>query len=122
MNRFDSEAGTALIWFIALMVFVSTVALVLVSAIDQYLFVRSVTDFADQFAVACKSLLLTSSNKDLSSISASLISRLGDSETWVKSATLEQGSTVKIIVCSNWSSPVDLVQVSRTICEQALAR
>ena len=122
MNRYQSESGTALIWFIALTVFVAFLALVIVSAIDQFLFARELTDFAEQFAIASKTQLLNESSQNLQSISSALWAQIANENFWVDSVSLEAGKTVKVVLCGNWNSPVELISATRRICEVALAR
>ena len=122
MNRLGEDNGTALIWFVSLVALVAALALVLVSAVDQFLLARNLTDFAEQFALSCKALLLINPGQDIALSSSKLAATLKLSGLWIQSANLEQGETVRIVVCSNWSSPVDLISAARTICEQALAR
>lgn len=122
MSRWRSDAGTALIWFIALTVFIAMIALVLISAIDQFLFAKVLKDFTEQFAIACKTLLLVQPNQSLQTASLSLWSQLDTPGFWIESISVEQGATVRVVICGNWSSPVDLVSATREICEVALAR
>jgi len=122
VNRYQSESGTALIWFIALTVFVAFLALVIVSAIDQFLFARELTDFAEQFAIASKTQLLNESSQNLQSISSALWAQIANENFWVDSVSLEAGKTVKVVLCGNWNSPVELISATRRICEVALAR
>lgn len=122
MNRYQSESGTSLIWFIALTVFVAFLALVIVSAIDQFLFARALTDFAEQFAIASKTQLLNESSQNLQSISSALWAQIANENFWVDSVSLEAGKTVKVVLCGNWNSPVELISATRRICEVALAR
>jgi len=122
LSKWASDSGTALIWFIGLTVLTAMLALVLVSAIDQFLFAKVLKDFTEQFALACKSLLVIEPNQSLQAISSSLWSQLNTPGFWIQSISLEEGSTVKVVLCGSWSSPVDLVSASRKICEVALAR
>jgi hypothetical protein len=122
VNRYRSEAGTALIWFIALTVFVAFLALVIVSTIDQFLFARALTDFAEQFAIASKTQLLSEPSQNLKSISSALWAQIANDDYWVGSVSLESGKTVKVVLCGYWNSPVELISATRRICEVALAR
>lgn len=111
-----------MIWFIALTVLIAMLALVLISAIDQFLLAKALKDFAEQFAIACKTLLVVQPSQSLQNVSSSLWSQLDTPGFWIESVSIEEGETVKVIVCGNWSSPVDLVSAARKICEVALAR
>lgn len=122
MSRWSSDEGTALIWFIALTVLTAMLALTLVSSIDQFLFAKVLKDFTEQFAIACKTLLLVQPNQSLQTASLSLWSQLDTPGFWIESISVEQGVTVRVVICGNWSSPVDLVSATREICEVALAR
>ena len=122
MSRWSSDTGTALIWFIALTVLTALLALVLISAIDQFLFAKVLKDCTEQFAIACKALLIVQPNQSLQTASLSLWSQLDTPGFWIDSVSNEPGGTVKVVVCGNWSSPVDLVSATRKICEVALAR
>ncbi|CAB4677746.1 MAG: hypothetical protein F2662_00125 [Actinobacteria bacterium] len=122
MSRWSSDEGTALIWFIALTVLTAMLALTLVSSIDQFLFAKVLKDFTEQFAIACKTLLLVQPNQSLQTASLSLWSQLDTPGFWIESISVEQGATVRVVICGNWSSPVDLVSATREICEVALAR
>jgi len=122
VNRYQSESGTALIWFIALTVFVAFLALVIVSAIDQFLFARALTDFAEQFAIASKTQLLNEPSQNLQSMSSALWAQIANEDYWFGAVSLEAGKTVKVVLCGNWNSPVELISATRQICEVALAR
>lgn len=122
MSKWGSDSGTALIWFIALTVLTALLALTLVSAIDQFLFAKVLKDFTEQFAVACKTLFLMEPNQSLSEISSNLWGQLNTPGFWIESISKEPGQTVKVVLCGNWNSPVDLVSATRKICEVALAR
>jgi len=111
-----------LIWFIALTVLTALLALTLVSAIDQFLFAKVLKDFTEQFAVACKTLLLMEPTQSLSAISSNLWGQLHTPGFWIESISKAPGETVKVVLCGNWNSPVDLVSATRKICEVALAR
>ena len=122
MSKWGSDSGTALIWFIALTVLAALLALTLVSAIDQFLFAKVLKDFTEQFALACKTLFLMEPNQSLYEISSNLWGQLNTPGFWIESISQEPGQTVKVVLCGNWNSPVDLVSASRKICEVALAR
>ena len=111
-----------MIWFIALTVLTALLALTLVSALDQFLFAKVLKDFTEQFAVACKTLFLMEPNQSLSEISSNLWGQLNTPGFWIESISQEPGQTVKVVLCGNWNSPVDLVSATRKICEVALAR
>lgn len=122
MNRYQSESGTVLIWFIALTVFVAFLALLIVSAIDQFLFARALTDFAEEFAIASKTRLLNEPSQNLQSISSALWAQIATEDYWIGSVSLEAGKTVKVVLCGYWNSPLELISAARRICEVALAR
>ena len=122
MNRYQSESGTVLIWFIALTVFVAFLALLIVSAIDQFLFARALTDFAEEFAIASKTRLLNEPSQNLQSISSALWAQIATEDYWIGSVSLEAGKTVKVVLFGYWNSPLELISAARRICEVALAR
>jgi len=122
VDRLRTDSGTALVWFIALTFFIAMLALVLFSAIDQFLFARALTSFSEQFAVSAKTYALIEPNQSLELIGSRLWAQLENTRFWLDSVSLESGNTVKVVICGNWDSPLDLVSSSRKICEVALAR
>ena len=122
MNRLFRDSGTALIWFIALTVITALLALVLVSALDQFLFAKALKDFTEQFAIASKSYSLIEPDQNLQIISSKLWAELENTRYWLDSISLESGKTIKVEVCGYWQSPIELVSSTRKICEVALAR
>jgi len=122
VNRLSRDSGTALIWFIALTVITALLALVLVSALDQFLFAKALKDFTEQFAIASKSYSIIEPNQNLQFISSKLWAELENTRYWLDSISLESGKTVKVEICGYWQSPIELVSSTRKICEVALAR
>ena len=122
----SDDQGSALIWFVFLVALLCLVSLTLASSIHQYLFARELTDFTEQFALSTKSRFQSEPTSNLSQIANSLLMETAPRYSFpnlqLKSLSLEQGETVRVIFCSKWSSPVSAVEATRTICEIALAR
>ena len=122
----SDEKGSALIWFVFLVALLCLVCLTLAASIHQYLFARELTDFTEQFALSTKTRLQSDPTSTLSQIANTLLMEIAPRYSFpslqLKSLSLEQGETVRVIFCSKWSSPVSSVEATRTICEIALAR
>lgn len=122
----SDEKGSALIWFVFLVTLLCLIVLTLAASIHQYLFARELTDFAEQFAVATKTRFQSEITGNLSQIATSLLTEIAPrysfSDLQLKSLSMDQGETVRVVFCSKWNSPVSAVQATRTICEVALAR
>ena len=120
------ETGSALIWFVFLVVLLCLIVLTLASSIHQYLFARELTDFTEQFAISVKTRLQLSAGSSVSSIAATLFSEVAPQYSFdflqLKQISLESGETVKVVFCAQWNSPVASLDASRSICEMALAR
>lgn len=120
------EKGSALIWFVFLVVLLSLIVLTLASSIHQYLFARELIDFTEQFAISIKTRMQLGAGSSVSSLAATLISEVAPKYSFesleLKQISLESGETVKVIFCAMWSSPVTTLDASRRICELALAR
>lgn len=120
------ENGSALIWFVFLIVLLSLIVLTLASSIHQYLFARELIDFTEQFAISIKTRMQLGAGSSVSSLAATLISEVAPKYSFesleLKQISLESGETVKVIFCAKWSSPVTTFDASRRICEIALAR
>jgi hypothetical protein len=103
---------------------VITICLVLASSINQYLLVRELTDYAEQFAVATKTLV--NQGQDIQLIQQKLIrvtsSRFKNAALVVQNVNLVDSKTVEVVVCATWHSPIPLVPVDRSVCEKALSR
>lgn len=122
----SDDQGSALIWFVFLVALLCLVSLTLASSIHQYLFARELTDFTEQFALATKTRFQSEPTSNLSQIANTLFMEIAPSYSFpnlqLKSVSLEQGETVRVIFCSKWASPVSSIESTRTICEIALAR
>ena len=120
------ETGSALIWFVFLVVLLCLIVLTLASSIHQYLFARELTDFTEQFAIVIKARLQLGAASSVSSLASTLISEVAPHYSFdflqLKQISLESGETVKVVFCAQWNSPVASVDASRRICEMALAR
>lgn len=120
------DSGSALIWFVFLVVFLCLIVLTLASSIHQYLFARELIDFTEQFALAVKTRLQLANSSSVASIASALLSEVGPQYSFdslqLKQLILESGETVKVIFCAEWKSPVASLDASRRICEIALAR
>jgi hypothetical protein len=120
------ETGSALIWFVFLVVLLCLIVLTLASSIHQYLFARELTDFSEQFAIAIKTRLQLGAGSSVASLAATLISEVAAQYSFdflqLKQISLESGETVKVVFCAQWNSPVASLDASRRICEIALAR
>jgi Flp pilus assembly protein TadG len=120
------ETGSALIWFVFLVVLLCLIVLTLASSIHQYLFARELTDFTEQFAIAIKTRLQLGVGSSVSSLTATLISEVAPQYSFealqLNQISLESGDTVKVIFCAQWNSPVAYLDATRRICEMALAR
>ena len=122
----SEDKGSALIWFVFLVALLCLIALTLAASVHQYLFARELTDFTEQFAVALKTRLQLQPSSNIVTLSSALLTevtpRYSFRELQLKQLTLEAGETVKVLFCAKWVSPVSSVDVTRTICEVALAR
>ncbi len=120
------ESGSALIWFVFLVVLLCLIVLTLASSIHQYLFARELTDFTEQFALAIKTRQQLGVGSSVTSLASTLLSEVAPQYSFdalqLKQVTVESGETVKVIFCAEWESPVASLDASRRICEQALAR
>ncbi|MFZ4117454.1 MAG: hypothetical protein ACOYKO_03085 [Rhodoluna sp.] len=98
----------------------------LAASVHQYLFARELTDFTEQFAVALKTRLQLQPSSNIVTLSSALFTEVTPKysfrELQLKQLTLEAGDTVRVLFCAKWVSPVSSVDVTRTICEVALAR
>lgn len=124
MVDYPSEQGTTLVWFTALLTVVISICLVLASSINQYLLAREITDYAEQFAVATKTLVNQGRNLQLSkeNLLRATSSKFKNLDLVVKSVNFIDSKTVEVVVCANWRSPTPLVSVERFVCEKALSR
>jgi len=124
--RGQREEGSGLIWFISLLALVSMFIGSLVAASSQFLVARQVTDFAEQYALSIKTSLNQSPNSAIEGLNQILLGKIENvyrfENLHVRSLKLEQGETVHVVICVNWSSPIVSVIASRKICEEAYAR
>jgi len=124
MVDLHSERGTSLVWFTALLTVVTSICLVFATSINQYLLARELTDYAEQFAVATKTLV--NQGQDIQTIEQKLISvtssRFKNSDLVVENVNLVDSKTVEVVLCATWQSPIPLVLVDRSVCEKALSR
>lgn len=122
----SEDKGSALIWFVFLVAWLCLIALTLAASVHQYLFARELTDFTEQFAVALKTRLQLQPSSNIVTLSSALFTEVTPKysfrELQLKQLTLEAGDTVRVLFCAKWVSPVSSVDVTRTICEVALAR
>lgn len=122
----EREEGSGLIWFISLLALLAIFIGTLVAASSEFLVVRQVTDFTEQYALSLKSLLNQSPNSSIDGLNQYLHSKIARNYRFenlqVKSLKLEQGGTVHAVICVSWSSPIVSVVASRQICEEAYAR
>lgn len=122
----SEDKGSALIWFVFLVALLCLIALTLAASVHQYLFARELTDFTEQFAVALKTRLQLQPSSNIVTLSSALLTEVTPKysfrELQLKQLTLEAGETVRVLFCAKWVSPVSSVDVTRTICEVALAR
>jgi len=122
----SEDKGSALIWFVFLVALLCLIALTLAASVHQYLFARELTDFTEQFAVALKTRLQLQPSSNIVTLSSALLTEVTPKysfrELQLKQLTLEAGDTVRVLFCAKWVSPVSSVDVTRTICELALAR
>jgi len=122
----SEDKGSALIWFVFLVALLCLIALTLAASVHQYLFARELTDFTEQFAVALKTSLQLQPSSNIVTLSSALLTEVTPKysfrELQLKQLTLEAGDTVRVLFCAKWVSPVSSVDVTRTICEVALAR
>lgn len=122
----SEDKGSALIWFVFLVALLCLIALTLAASVHQYLFARELMDFTEQFAVALKTRLQLQPSSNIVTLSSALLTEVTPKysfrELQLKQLTLEAGETVRVLFCAKWVSPVSSVDVTRTICEVALAR
>lgn len=122
----QGEEGSGLIWFISLLALLSMFVGALVAASSQFLVARQVTDFAEQYALSIKTSLNQSPNSTIEGLNQILLGKIANiyrfENLHVRSLKLEQGETVHVVICVNWSSPIVSVVASRKICEEAYAR
>ena len=120
------DAGSALIWFVFLVAFLTLVILSLAAAIHQYMFARELKDLTEQFAIALKSQVLAQPKVNPNLLAAELLSQVGPKYSFaglsMPEMSLQSGNTVKVIFCGTWSSPIVSIDAARTICEVAFAR
>lgn len=122
----SDELGSALIWFVFLVALLCLLVLTLAASIHQYLFARELIDFTEQFALAVKTKLQFEVNSPISSIASGLLAEVVPQYSFaglqLKQVSLEAGETVRVVFCADWESPVTSIDVSRRMCEMALAR
>lgn len=120
------DKGSALIWFVFLVALLCLLVLTLAASVHQYLFARELTNFTEQFALALKTRLQFSPSADFSGLANGLLFEVSQGysfpELRLRQLSLEAGDTVRVVFCAKWTSPVNSVDATRTICEIALAR
>ena len=125
-NNFSEESGSGLIWFVSLLGLVAAVAGIMVSASDEFLSTRKLTDYAEQYAIALKTQLNLSPSTDLNSLAKSLFIITSSSQKLngleITNVTIESGETVHVEVCMNWRGPILPISLEKRICERAFAR
>ena len=125
-NKGSEESGSGLFWFVSLLALVAAFAGVLVSASDEFLSSRKLTDYAEQYALALKTQLNLSSSSNLNSLAKSLFIMTSSSEKLtgleITKVTLESGETVHVEACMDWRGPISPIALEKRICERAFAR
>lgn len=125
-NNVSEESGSGLIWFVSLLALVAAFAGVLVSASDEFLSTRKLTDYAEQYALGLKTQLNLSPQANLNSLAKSLYTTTSSSEKLtgleITKVTLESGETVHVEVCMDWRGPISPIALEKRICERAFAR
>lgn len=125
-NNLGEESGSGLIWFVSLLTIVAALAGVLVSASDEFLSTRKLTDYAEEYAIALKTQLNLSPSTNLNSLAKSLFTKTSLSEKLtgleISKVTLESGDTVHVEVCMDWRGPILPIALEERICERAFAR
>ena len=120
------DKGSALIWFVFLVALLSFSVLTLAASVHQYLFARELTDFTEQFAAALKTRLQIAPSANFNGLANDLLLQVAQSYSFpdlrLKHLSLGAGETVRVVFCSKWTSPVNSVDATRTICEIASAR
>ena len=124
MSSLKEESGSSLIWFISLLVLVVSICLVLVSSIHQFLFARELKDFVEQYALAGKAYLdrgssLVSAKSQLENL---VLNMESIRDLAINNFSLLDANTLQVVACAKWSDPLPVIQVSREVCESALAR
>lgn len=124
MVEVESERGSSLIWFTAILGLVLSVVLVLASSINQYLLARELTDYAEEFAIASKTLLNQGDSLSLSKQKLKVATEgyFKNTPLQLASVKLVDDKTVEVIVCGTWDSPFAIMALERVLCERALSR
>lgn len=125
-NNLSEESGSGLIWFVSLLALVTTFAGVSVSASDEFLSTRKLTDYAEQFALGLKTQLNLDPSMNLNTLAHSLFTMTSSSEKLtgleITKVNLEAGETVHVEVCMDWRGPISPIALEKRICERAFAR
>jgi hypothetical protein len=100
------------------------VCLVLASSVNQFLLAQELTDYAEQFAVATKTLLNQGQSIEQSEriLLNATSTRFRTVSLSIQSVKLLDSKTVEVIACKTWRSPLPIVALEQVICEKALSR
>jgi len=124
VTNLRSDSGTALIWFIGLLVLVTLVCLLLVTTVHEYLFVRGLHDFVEQYALAEKTLVdrgfSISNASDL--LREQALSQGNNYELSVAKTQFVDAKSLQVIICATWHAPLPIFEYTKLICESAIAR
>jgi len=118
-----NEAGTSLVWFIAMLSLIVMVCITLSASVHQYLFARELKDFLEEYALAAKSLLDQgqSQSETISTLESKVVALFHFKSLHMNLRYLDS-KTIEVLGCATWQAPVGLIQATREICESALAR